>query len=51
MDYLYHEEQIDERSPACYVLKYRGVNYWSCYGVTLETWLENLLKITWEDRA
>lgn len=51
MNYLYHEEQIDDRNPACYLLVYRGVSYYSCYGVTLETWLEHLLDIVEEDRA
>ncbi len=48
MNYLYHEEQIDERPPACYLLTYRGATYWSCYGIRLETWFEYLLEITRE---
>jgi hypothetical protein len=38
MTYLYHEEQIDDRPAACYLLTYRGVKYYSCYGITLRSW-------------
>jgi hypothetical protein len=49
MNYLYHEEQIDERKPACYLLTYRGRSYYSCYGITLETWLEYLFDLKGEE--
>jgi hypothetical protein len=51
MNYLYHKEQIDNRKPACYLLVYRGISYYSCYGVTLTEWLERLFHTAGRDRA
>jgi len=39
-----HYDQIDGRSPACYMCNYRGNVYWSCYGITMNEWLEKTLR-------
>lgn len=40
---LYHEKDPDGRSPACYLLTYRGVKYWHCYEIHLMDWFEQVL--------
>lgn len=39
---FYHEENIDGREPACYLLTYRGHKYWHCYGIHLVEWFEKV---------
>jgi hypothetical protein len=39
---LYHNEDPDNRPPACYLLTYRGITYWHCYGIHLKEWFEKL---------
>ena len=46
---IYHTENFDDRRPACYLLTYRGVKYWSCYEITLVDWFEKLFKLERED--
>jgi hypothetical protein len=47
MDYRYHYDDMDNdnRPPACYQLKYRGVTYWSCYKIHLSEYFEQLLSV------
>jgi hypothetical protein len=42
---LYHKEDPDGRTPACYLLTYRGTKYWHCYGIHLVDWFESILKL------
>jgi hypothetical protein len=49
VNYLYHEEDPDNRKPACYLLTYRGCSYWSCYKIHLLDWFEKILKSEKED--
>jgi len=42
---FYYEEDPDNRPFACYLLTYRGVKYWSCYGIHLVEWFEKLFEI------
>jgi hypothetical protein len=49
INYLYHEKDFDNRPAACYLLTYRGCNYWSCYGIHLIEWFERSFKIERED--
>lgn len=46
---FYHEKDPDNRKPACYLLKYRGVSYWHCYGIHLIEWFEKVIKMERED--
>ena len=41
--YVYHDDDMDKdsRPPSCYMLKYRGVTYWSCYRIHLRDWLDD----------
>jgi len=41
-NYVYHYDDMDKdtRPPSCYLLKYRGVAYWSCYRIHLRDWLD-----------
>jgi hypothetical protein len=49
MEYHYHEEDPDDRKPACYLLTYRGHKYWSCYGIHLREWFEKVFEVERED--
>jgi hypothetical protein len=42
--YHTHDMDSDNRPPSCYLLKYRGCYYWSCYRIHLREWFENLLR-------
>ena len=47
-NYVYHYDDMDKdtRPPSCYLLKYRGVAYWSCYRIHLRDWLNIKYSIT-----
>ena len=49
INYLFHEKDPDNRTPACYLLTYRGCKYWSCYEIHLAEWLEYIFNIERED--
>jgi hypothetical protein len=45
-NYHYHYDDMDKdnRSPACYLLTYRGCRYWSCYQIHLVEWFEKMFE-------